>query len=316
MLKRSATYSLIAVICGAYLVQMVVPSLQQQLFLPSFEYLKFSNEWYRLFTVALTHGGLLHLGFNMYSLMVLGNPLEAAFGKQKFLIVFFFSLLTGSLTSAYFASVYGASVGASGAIFGLFGAFIAMRNRINEGVRDIYVIVGLNFVFGFILLYSGVKVLKHRDNEDEPSGHHKMMSRIERFMPVTDQYDGHRFFTKINAKRVATPLFAALIAVELTDIVFAVDSVPAILAVSREPYIVIASNAFAILGLRALYFLLADAKDRFHYLSHALGAILIFVGVKMMVSHWWHMPTILSLSVIIAFLVGAITASIYKTNNK
>jgi tellurite resistance protein TerC len=134
-------------------------------------------------------------------------------------------------------------------------------------------------------------------------------------MPVTDQYDGHKFFTKINAKRVATPLFAALIAVELTDIVFAVDSVPAILAVSREPYIVIASNAFAILGLRALYFLLADAKDRFHYLSHALGAILIFVGAKMMVSHWWHMPTVISLSVIVAFLIGAITASVYKTKN-
>jgi membrane associated rhomboid family serine protease len=120
---------------------MVVPSLQQQLFLPSFEYLKFSNEWYRLFTVALTHGGLLHLGFNMYSLMVLGNPLEAAFGKQKFLIVFFFSLLTGSLTSAYFASLYGASVGAS-AIVG---------KRIGADIRSIVVIIGINFAFGFAM---------------------------------------------------------------------------------------------------------------------------------------------------------------------
>jgi membrane associated rhomboid family serine protease len=151
LLKRSATYSLIAVICGAYLVQMVVPSLQQQLFLPSFEYLKFSNEWYRLFTVALTHGGLLHLGFNMYSLMVLGNPLEAAFGKQKFLIVFFFSLLTGSLTSAYFASVYSASVGASGAIFGLFGALAIVGKRIGADIRSIVVIIGINFAFGFAL---------------------------------------------------------------------------------------------------------------------------------------------------------------------
>jgi membrane associated rhomboid family serine protease len=151
LLKRSATYSLIAVICAAYLVQMVVPSLQQQLFLPSFEYLKFSNEWYRLFTVALTHGGLLHLGFNMYSLMVLGNPLEAAFGKQKFLIVFFFSLLTGSLTSAYFASVYGASVGASGAIFGLFGALAIVGKKIGADIRSIVVIIGINFAFGFAL---------------------------------------------------------------------------------------------------------------------------------------------------------------------
>jgi membrane associated rhomboid family serine protease len=151
LLKRSATYSLIAVICAAYLVQMVVPSLQQQLFLPSFEYLKFSNEWYRLFTVALTHGGLLHLGFNMYSLMVLGNPLEAAFGKQKFLIVFFFSLFTGSLTSAYFASIYSVSVGASGAIVGLFGALAIVGKRIGADIRSIVVIIGINFAFGFAM---------------------------------------------------------------------------------------------------------------------------------------------------------------------
>jgi membrane associated rhomboid family serine protease len=151
LLKRSATYSLIAVICGAYLLQMVVPSLQQQLWLPSFEYLQLTNEWYRLFTVALTHGGILHLGFNMYSLMVLGNPLEAAYGKQKFLIVFFFSLLTGSLTSAYFASLYSASVGASGAIFGLFGALAIVGKRIGADIRSIVVIIGINFAFGFAM---------------------------------------------------------------------------------------------------------------------------------------------------------------------
>jgi membrane associated rhomboid family serine protease len=151
LLKRSATYSLIAVICGAYLLQLVVPSIQQQLMLPSFEYLQITNEWYRLFTVALTHGGFLHLGFNMYSLMVLGNPLEAAYGKQKFLTVFFFSLLTGSLTSAYFASLYSASVGASGAIFGLFGALAIVGRRIGADIRSIVVIIGLNFAFGFAL---------------------------------------------------------------------------------------------------------------------------------------------------------------------
>jgi membrane associated rhomboid family serine protease len=151
LLKRSATYTLIAVICGAYLLQLVFPSLQQQLFLPSFEYLKASNEWYRLITVALTHGGFLHLGFNMYSLMVLGNPLEGAFGKQKFLIVFFFSLLTGSITSAYFASLYSASVGASGAIFGLFGALAIVGKRIGADIRSIVVIIGINFAFGFAL---------------------------------------------------------------------------------------------------------------------------------------------------------------------
>ena len=119
------------------------------LVLPNLDYLKATNEWYRLFTVALVHAGLLHLGFNMYALMVLGNPLETAFGSSKFLIVFFFSLLTGSLTSAYFASASSYSVGASGAIFGLFGAMIIVGNKIGADVRSIYVIIGINFVIGF-----------------------------------------------------------------------------------------------------------------------------------------------------------------------
>ena len=150
-LKRSATYSIIAVICGAYLVQLLLPSIQQQLFLPNIDYLSATNQWYRLLTVALTHGGLLHLGFNMYSLMVLGNPIEEAFGKNKFLIIFFASLLTGSLASSYFASIYSASVGASGAVFGLFGAMVVVGKRIGADIRSIVVIVGLNFVFGFAL---------------------------------------------------------------------------------------------------------------------------------------------------------------------
>ena len=151
LLKRSATYSLIAVICAAYLVQLVVPSIEQHLVLPNLDYIKSSNEWYRLVTVALTHAGLLHLGFNMYSLMVLGNPLEAAFGPRKLLIVFFVSLLTGSLTSAYFASAYSYSVGASGAIFGLFGAFAIVGTKIGADIRSIVVVIGINFVIGFAM---------------------------------------------------------------------------------------------------------------------------------------------------------------------
>jgi tellurite resistance protein TerC len=128
-------------------------------------------------------------------------------------------------------------------------------------------------------------------------------------MPVADELDGQKFFTKINGRRAATPLLAALFVVEITDIIFAVDSVPAILAVSNESYLVFASNAFAILGLRAMYFLLANAKERFHYLSHALGGILIFVGIKMTVSHWLHMNTYVSLAIIVAMLVAAIVFS-------
>ena len=130
---------------------MIVPTIQIHLVLPNLDYLKATNEWYRLFTVALVHAGLMHLGFNMYALMVLGNPLEAAFGKNKMLIIFFFSLLTGSLTSAYFASSSSYSVGASGAIFGLFGALAIVGKRIGADTRSIYVIIGINFAIGFLL---------------------------------------------------------------------------------------------------------------------------------------------------------------------
>ena len=130
---------------------MIVPSLEFHLVLPNLDYLRATNEWYRLFSVALVHAGLMHLGFNMYALMVLGNPLEAAFGKNKILVIFFVSLLTGSLTSAFFAPINGQSVGASGAIFGLFGALAIVGNRIGADTRSIYVIIGINFAIGFIL---------------------------------------------------------------------------------------------------------------------------------------------------------------------
>ena len=148
-MKRSATLSLITLISAAYLLNLVYPEFYDYTAL--FGPLVDAGEVWRLFTVALVHGGLTHLFFNMFSLLVLGNPIEAALGKARFLVIFFSSLLTGSLASIYLTNELYVSVGASGAIFGLFGAFIAMRNRISEGARDIYVIVGLNFVFGFIL---------------------------------------------------------------------------------------------------------------------------------------------------------------------
>ncbi len=148
-MKRSVTLSLITIICAAYLVDQLYPQFYEYTAL--YGPLVQSGEYWRLFTVALVHGGLTHLFFNMFSLLVLGNPVEAAFGKARLLVIFLVSLLTGSLASIYLNSGPHVSVGASGAIFGLFGAFIAMRKIISEGVRDIYVIVGLNFALGFIL---------------------------------------------------------------------------------------------------------------------------------------------------------------------
>jgi tellurite resistance protein TerC len=169
----------------------------------------------------------------------------------------------------------------------------------------------LLLVFGVFLVYTGVKVIRHRDDEDEESAQ-RGVGLLRRFMPVTDKIEGHSFFTRIDGKRAATPLFAALVVVEVTDVIFAVDSVPAILAVSREPYLVFASNAFAILGLRAMYFLLANAKEKFHFLSHALGGILVFVGVKMTVAHWYHLNTYVSLFVILGMLAAAIAFSLRR----
>jgi membrane associated rhomboid family serine protease len=148
-MKRSVTLSLITIICAAYLVDQLYPQFYEYTAL--YGPLVQSGEYWRLFTVALVHGGLTHLFFNMFSLLVLGNPVEASLGKARFLVIFLVSLLTGSLASIYLNSGPHVSVGASGAIFGLFGAFIAMHKIISEGVRDIYVIVGLNFALGFIL---------------------------------------------------------------------------------------------------------------------------------------------------------------------
>ena len=198
--------------------------------------------------------------------------------------------------------------------WGIFGALV---------LRAIFIVAGSALItkfwwvllgFGVFLIASGIKIIRHRADE----GHNETtrgLGLLRKVMPVSDTFDGHKFFTKQNAKWAATPLFAALVVIEITDVIFAVDSVPAILAVSHEPYLVFASNAFAILGLRAMYFLLANAKERFHYLSHALGGILIFVGVKMTASHWFHLNTYLSLAIIMTMLVAAIVLSELKNRS-
>lgn len=195
--------------------------------------------------------------------------------------------------------------------WGIFGALSLRAVFIFAGSALIERFWVLLPALGLLLLYSGWKVIRHKEGEED-RGHDGASRLVRRFIPVTDEYDGQRFFTKVNARRAATPLFVALVVVELTDVVFAVDSVPAILAISREPFLVLASNAFAIMGLRSMYFLLADARERFHYLHHALGGILIFVGLKMLVSHWYHVPVTFSLPVIGLLLVCAVFFSMRR----
>jgi len=150
-LKRSATTTIITIIAAAYLFNLLVGGLENRFALPNIDYLMSTGEWYRLLTVALVHGGIFHLGFNLYALMALGNPIESAFGKSGFLVIFFVSLISGSLLSSYLASPYQYSVGVSGAVFGLFGAFAVVSKRYGLEVKSIAVIVGINFALGFVI---------------------------------------------------------------------------------------------------------------------------------------------------------------------
>jgi len=194
--------------------------------------------------------------------------------------------------------------------WGIFGALAMRLGFIFAGVAIINNFKFTLILFGLFLLYSGIKLLQTHDEGFDPAKS-KAMQIFHRFVPSTDKLDGQKLWT-VNelGKRVATPLLAVLVLVEITDVIFAVDSVPAVLAVTNEQYMAFASNAFASLGLRALYFLLADMRDRFKYLQTGLGVILAFVGIKMTLSYWWHMPIVASLSVITMILVVSIVASI------
>jgi len=198
--------------------------------------------------------------------------------------------------------------------WGIFGAVVLRAIFIFAGVSLIERFDWILYIFGVFLLYTAFRIATHDETEQVDYDHNLVMRMVRRVVPSTVQFDGQRLFTVANAKRVATPLFTVLILVEATDVVFAVDSVPAILAVSRETFIVFASNAFAILGLRSLYFLLGGMQGRFRYLNIGLGVILAFVGVKMLLlgePFEIQLPTFMSLVVIVAVLTVAILLSMW-----
>jgi len=197
--------------------------------------------------------------------------------------------------------------------WGIFGALVLRAAFIFAGVSLIEKFEWLLYIFGAFLLYTAVKIARHDESKQVDYNKNIAMRIVRKLVPTTDEYDGQKLFTMKNAKRVATPLFTVLVLIEATDVVFAVDSVPAILAVSRETFIVFASNAFAILGLRSLYFLLGGMQGKFRYLNIGLGVILAFVGVKMLLigdPFEIHLPTYVSLSVIFVVLVVSIVASL------
>jgi tellurite resistance protein TerC len=193
--------------------------------------------------------------------------------------------------------------------WGIVGALVLRAAFIFAGVALVDRFDFILYGFGAFLLYTAWKIALHDEAEVAPD-ENLAMRLVRRVVPSTTEYDGQRLFTKRSGRRLATPLFAVVVMIATTDVLFAFDSIPAILAVSREQFIVVSSNAFAILGLRSLYFCLAHVAGRFRYLNVGLGVILAFVGVKMLIVELWHVPTWLGLVVIAATLAVAVALSV------
>jgi tellurite resistance protein TerC len=195
--------------------------------------------------------------------------------------------------------------------WGIFGALVLRAIFIFAGVALVERFEELLYVFGAFLIYTAWKIARHDEAEVHPD-QNLALRAVRKIVPSTADYHGQKMFTRENGKRVATPLFAVLVMVESTDVLFAVDSIPAIFAVSQEQFIIFTSNAFAILGLRALYFCLSGMADKFRYLNAGLGVILAFVGVKMILAtaDIWHAPTWLALSIIIGTIAVAVILSL------
>lgn len=199
--------------------------------------------------------------------------------------------------------------------WGIFGALVLRAVFIFAGLALLERLEWLLFVFGGLLLFTALRVATHDVEKIHPE-RNPVLKLVRRIVPVTANLDGQKLFTRVNGLRLATPLFVVLVLIEVTDVVFAVDSVPAILAISRDPFIVFSSNALAILGLRALYFVLAGLRGRLLYLNRGLGVILFYVGMKMIISHWYHLDTLLSLGVISAILTITVVASLRATKGR
>jgi tellurite resistance protein TerC len=171
------------------------------------------------------------------------------------------------------------------------------------------------YLFGALLLYTAWKLARHEGTDVEPENN-PALKQLRKRVKMTEDYDGDKLFTRVDGKRIATPLLAVFVVIATTDIIFAVDSIPAIFAVTQEPFIVFAANAFALIGLRALYFLLVGLMDRFVYLTQGLSFILAFIGVKMMLIDIWHVPIWLSLAVIAGTLVATAILSMRAAPKK
>ena len=192
--------------------------------------------------------------------------------------------------------------------WGILGALLMRGALIGVGAFLISQFHWVIYIFGAFLVFTGIRMGVQKEETVEVESN-SVVKLLRRFMPVTQQYRGHSFFVRESGRLFATPLFVVLLIVETTDLIFALDSIPAIFAVTTDPFLVYTSNVFAILGLRSLYFLLADVVTKFRFLKIGLSVILVFVGVKMLIVDIYHIPIVLSLGVIASVLAISIIAS-------
>jgi tellurite resistance protein TerC len=193
--------------------------------------------------------------------------------------------------------------------WGVLGAIVFRLTFILAGTALLKKFHWVVYIFGIIVIVSGIKLLMRKDEEIDPE-RNPVLRLARRFLPITPNYHGQKFFVRLNGKFMATPLALVLLVVESTDIVFAIDSIPAIFAITRDPFIVFTSNVCAILGLRALYFLLEGMIRLFRYLDEGLAVILVFIGIKMLVSEFYKIPTWVALGFVAAVLAITIALSL------
>lgn len=193
--------------------------------------------------------------------------------------------------------------------WGILGALVMRAIFIFAGVALINKFHWIIYVFGVLLVFTGIKMLFHNDEKIDPNKN-PLVRLFKKFFPVTDQEHGGKFFVKMKGRTFATPLFIVLLIVEFTDLIFAVDSIPAILAITNDTFIIFTSNVFAILGLRALYFALAGITKYFYYIKYGLSAILVFVGIKMTIVDLYKIPILYSLFTIASILLISVIVSL------
>jgi tellurite resistance protein TerC len=198
--------------------------------------------------------------------------------------------------------------------WGILGALVMRAILIFAGIALIERFHWVIYIFAVILIYGGIKMIRHDTEETDPTKN-PVLKLFRRLVPVTSEMHGQSFFVRENGRLMATPLCVVLVAIETTDLIFAVDSIPAVLAVTRDPFIVFTSNVFAILGLRAMYFALAGILKLFRFLHYGLSAILVFIGVKMLLSDTpYAIETVQSLVVVVSLLVVSVSASLLIRN--